>query len=75
MLSLQRVTDANVTEVLHLHTKPEQAGFIESMEQCMCDAGKYDGWRPTAIYDDETIVGFAMYGYCESENHVWLDRF
>ncbi len=54
-----------------------QAGFVESVAQCLAEAAELDWWRPVGIYDGDTAVGFAMYGLFIDEEpggRVWLDR-
>lgn len=61
-----------------LRTLPEQTDFIESVSDCMIEAERLNVWRPVGIYDDDLLIGFAMYGYfcnSQSEGEVWLDRF
>lgn len=76
-LHFEPVLPANRREVERLQTLPEQAGFIESVRDCLTEADEYPEWKPVGIYDDELLVGFAMYGYfadLQPEGEVWLDR-
>lgn len=41
----------------------EQSGFIESVSDCLREAEAFPLWRPVGIYDGDTLVGFAMYGF------------
>lgn len=77
-LHLQAVTADNREAVLALHPAKEQETWIESTKDCLAEAAKLALWRPVALYDDETLLGFAMYGLWRDEGtdgRVWLDRF
>ncbi len=78
ILYIKPVTEENRTQVLHLHVAPNQKTFIETTAQCLAEADKESRWHPVAIYDEDTLVGFAMYGAFISPTKgecVWLDRF
>ena len=76
-LHFEPVEKSNRREVLKLHTAPGQEGFVESVEECLQEAEEFDNWRPVGIYRDDTLLGFAMYGFFEEyppKGRVWLDR-
>lgn len=76
-LHFEPVTPENRTEIEALEPFPEQSGFIESVAECMAEADELSLWRPVGIYDDQTLVGFAMYGYFSQplpDGQLWLDR-
>ena len=71
------VTAKNKKEVLSLKVNKEQINFIETVEDCIKEAEEIPYWRTIAIYDNETIIGFAMYGFFPHElpsGRLWLDR-
>ena len=68
------VTEENREDVLTLRVAENQKGFIESVEQCLKEAGEWDCWRPVGIYVDGCLVGFSMYCLWASEKRVWMDR-
>lgn len=77
-IKLKPVTKENKNEILALRVKSSQMGFIETTHECLQEADELDLWRPVGIYDDEILIGFAMYGLWEKEGtdgKVWLDRF
>lgn len=51
-----------------------QEGLIETTAECLREADGEESWRPVGIYDGETPVGFAMYGYFPQDGRLWLDR-
>lgn len=76
-LHLEPVNARNRAALLALAPHPDQEGFIESVAQCLKEAQAYHRWRPVAIYDGPTIVGFAMYGFFWQYlpfGRLWLDR-
>lgn len=64
--------------VLGLRIRPDQQGYVETVAQCLAEADCDLRWHPVGIFDGETLVGFAMYGFFLREylprGRVWLDR-
>ncbi len=77
-LEILPVTENNWRAIASLKVADHQRDFIESNCQSLLEAA-YDrslAWRPLALYDDDTPVGFAMIGAWDPATHsVWLDRF
>lgn len=76
-LHLEPVGPANREAVLALRTAPGQEGYVETVAQCLEEADHTRCWRPVAIYDGATLVGFAMYGFFWQYfpfGRLWLDR-
>ncbi|MGG5331825.1 GNAT family N-acetyltransferase [Enterococcus sp. AZ163] len=74
-LFLQPVNEKNWRQVVQLKVHSKQANFIESNAQSLLEAA-YDyslHWHPLALYDENTLVGFAMIGALHEES-MWLDR-
>ena len=76
LLHLELVNDENRKEVEGLTVFSEQVGFIESVSECLQEADEIELWRPVGIYDSDTLIGFAMYGYFPepAPGQLWLDR-
>lgn len=77
-IKLKPVTQDNKDAVLCLKVKNSQSGFIETTRECLQEADELALWKPVGIYDEDTLIGFAMYGLWEKEGtqgRVWLDRF
>ena len=75
-LHFKSVSDKNRKEVEGLTVFSEQAGFIESVSECLQEADELELWKPVGIYDKDILIGFAMYG-CFPEpvpGQLWLDR-
>lgn len=76
-LYFKPITSENRTQIEKLQILPEQNGFVESVHDCLDEASKRECWRPVGIYDGDTLVGFAMYGFFWQYypfGRVWLDR-
>lgn len=78
MIVFRKVNKLNYSKVLQLSIKENQQGYVESISECLKEADELSLWKPTAIYDDEQLIGFAMYGLWKEEGshgRVWLDRY
>ena len=72
------VDKKNFWEVVKLKVGEGQEDYIESNAESIAEAKYYLGWKPVCIYNDNILIGFAMYGKCSEDsesNRVWLDRF
>lgn len=77
-IRIKVVNESNYEEMIKLNVEEEQVDFIESVEECLNEAKENSIWRPVGIYDEDNLVGFAMYGLFIDEGkkgRVWLDRF
>lgn len=66
---------SNRKQIEALSVSESQCGFIESNIASLNEADGTPFWRPVGLYDSDLLVGFAMYGMCEEDSSVWLDRF
>lgn len=70
-----RPVDANNWEAcIQLKAKPEQAGFIASNLYSIAQVQFLEGFVAMAIYAEETMVGFTMYGPDEDDGNYWIYR-
>jgi diamine N-acetyltransferase len=60
-LSLRPVTSENWDEVARLEVRDDQSRFVASNSYSLAQAAYEPGNTPVAIYDDDTLVGFALY--------------
>lgn len=76
-LRFEPVNQKNRAEIERLEVFPEQNGFIETVSECLKESDELNLWRPVGLYDDDLLIGFAMYGYFPepSPGQLWLDRF
>lgn len=64
-------------ELLKLKVSNLQSEFIEDIPTCLEEVRVKSygiSWNPVGIFDEDKLVGFAMYGESE-DGRVWLDRF
>lgn len=73
-LHLREINSKNVEEVRGIEILQSQKSFIESVDECLQEAEECDLWHPVAIYLDEVIIGFAMYGTFHEGRYTWIDR-
>lgn len=76
-LTLRKVDNSNLDEILNLRVNESQKNFIETTEECLNEARELNLWRPVGIYSGEELIGFSMYGLFKKEGkngRVWLDR-
>ncbi|EMA6343137.1 GNAT family N-acetyltransferase [Bacillus cytotoxicus] len=75
-LHICEVTANNWRSVAALHVASEQQQFIESNAFSLAESLYEGNGTSIGLYDGETLVGYAMYGWYSKENDsVWLDRF
>lgn len=60
--------------VRNIKLKSGQEKFIENVDECLDEAKTYSGWHPVAIYLEDNIIGFAMYGSFGINKDTWIDR-
>ncbi|KGP91239.1 diamine acetyltransferase [Pontibacillus chungwhensis BH030062] len=70
----QEIDEKNERIVRGVRVKPEQEHFIETVDECLEEAAAYPEWHPVAIYSDDKVVGFAMYGCVGRNGETWIDR-
>lgn len=71
------VNESNREAILKIRMSDEQKGFIETPADCLKDAEEWPEFRPVGLYDEDRLVGFAMYGaLLDSDGgcNVWMDR-
>jgi diamine N-acetyltransferase len=68
------IDDTNESMVRNIKLKRGQTKYIETVDECLQEANIYKEWHPVAIYHDEDVIGFAMYGSFGPNKHTWIDR-
>lgn len=59
-LILKPITGENRDIAEALTVLPHQAGYIETVRECLEEADQLDAWRPICILDGDIPIGFAM---------------
>ena len=76
MIELREITSTNFEAVLELEVSKDQEKFVSSTSYSLAQAYAYrKNAFPFAIYADDIIVGFIMFGFYESRNQYTLWKF
>ncbi|SDN14800.1 diamine N-acetyltransferase [Psychrobacillus sp. OK028] len=70
----KNIDDTNEYKVRNIKLKPAQEKFIETVDESLKEAETFHEWHPVAIYYDDEIIGFAMYGCFGLNKDTWIDR-
>lgn len=78
-INLRDITNENWLECIFLTTNKEDKHFVceefvASNALSLAQSKIQKGWITKAIYNDETMVGFTMYGYCEQYHFFEICR-
>lgn len=76
MIILKKITEENREEAEKLQVEDFQKGYIESVKECLQEADLLENWNPVGVYDNNIIIGFAMYGNITESKYtrLWFDR-
>ena len=74
MLELREINRDNFDDVIKLSVYDEQKHFVASNIFSLAQAKAYPECIPMAVYNDTTLVGFAMYGIDLEDNEYWISR-
>lgn len=75
MVTLCPVTADNWEKCIRLSVREDQKSFVASNLYSLAEAGIYpDCWIPQAIYQDDAMVGFLMYGVEPEDKTLWICR-
>lgn len=76
MIKLKKITKDNFEDVLKLKVKKNQENFVSTTVYSLAQAYVYqENAYPFAIYADDTLVGFIMFGFYELRNQYTLWKF
>lgn len=76
-LEIHDVTATNYRDILQLKVAQSQKEYIETPYECLEDSVEWKQFKPVGLYVNEELVGFAMYGFFQSEGtngRLWIDR-
>lgn len=62
------ITKDNWEACVSLRVKPEQKNFVKPNYYSLAQAHYENYWTAQAIYDEDTMIGFIIYGVFEDEN-------
>ncbi|MCB2300316.1 GNAT family N-acetyltransferase [Clostridium tagluense] len=77
---LKEVTSDNWMDCVHLKVSEAQKHFVATNSFSLAQSKYEPDFTPMCIYDDETMVGFVMFGIDEDEDknvddEFWICRF
>ena len=76
MIKLDEITADHLEVVLKLKVSKEQENFVSTTAYSLAQAYVYrENAYPFAIYADDTLVGFIMFGFYELRNQYTLWKF
>ncbi len=73
-ISLQPITRDNFRACVRLKVAEQQQNFVADNITSIAQAYVEPSWTPLAIYADDTLVGFAMYGRDTDTGFDWIIR-
>jgi diamine N-acetyltransferase len=73
-IQLRKITRDNLFECIKLSTADDQKEFVATNVVSIAQAYVEPAFVPLAIYADETIVGFVMYGRDNETGFDWIIR-
>lgn len=74
IVTLRDITRDNWLQCVRLRVAPGQEEFVASNAVSLAQAAYEPEWQPYAIFDDEQMVGFVMYGLEPREQQHWILR-
>jgi len=77
MIELKEITKENYIEAVKLKVSASQDNFVATNVFSIAQSKFYSSWKPTAIYNDNNMVGFLMYGdydLNEGDDTIWIIR-
>ncbi|WP_353957841.1 GNAT family N-acetyltransferase [Lysinibacillus sp. G4S2] len=75
MISLRSIDESNWEDCIQLKPKQEQEGFIASNLYSIAESKFLPNMKIKAIYCEEVLIGFAMYGIDADDGNYWIYRF
>lgn len=72
-LHFEKVTINDLKWLNYLTIKDSQINYVESIEDSLLLQENDSSWKARAIYDNQILVGFVLYGFIDNE--VWIDRY
>lgn len=76
MIKLKEIKADNLEDVLKLKVSKNQENFVSTIAYSLAQAYVYrENAYPFAIYADDTLVGFIMFGFYELRNQYTLWKF
>ncbi|NHM31029.1 GNAT family N-acetyltransferase [Neobacillus terrae] len=75
MIRLERITKENWEEAASLRVGKDQKKNVASNLYSIAEVQFLPEFEAIAIYSDDNMVGFAMYGIDEDDHNYWIYRY
>lgn len=75
MIRLVEISKDNWEECILLEPKQEQKAYIAPNLYSIAEAQFLDGFSSRAIYQDDVMVGYTLYGVDPDDLNYWIYRF
>lgn len=73
-VTLREITRDNWEQCIDLRVNKEQQQFVASNLYSIAEVQFLPDFKALAIYTDETMVGFVMFGLDEDDHNYWIYR-
>lgn len=74
-IEFKNITKDNLVDVFKLKVRTEQKSFVVPNVYSIAESKVYENFNPRAVYVNEELIGFLMYGTNpEKEEDVWIIR-
>ncbi len=73
-VSLREITPENFKECVNLKVADDQTNFVAPNAMSIAWSKVYPTANPFAVYNDDEMIGFVMFGFDIEENHYYLGR-
>lgn len=74
MITFREITPENWRECIKLSVAESQKEFVAPNVYSLAQAKVYPSYKPLAIYHDDEMVGFTMYGVDPDDNEMGISR-
>ncbi|QJD83254.1 GNAT family N-acetyltransferase [Cohnella herbarum] len=75
MITIRAINKSNWEECIQLKPSQDQESYIVSNLYSIAEAQFLSGFITKAIYFEENLVGFSMYGLDSDDGNYWIYRF
>jgi len=73
-VELRAITAEDFDALIELQVAEDQRGFLNSNVESIAWAYVAPECRPFAIYEDDTPIGLATYGYIPADGRCWISH-
>lgn len=74
MLQLKPITKDNWITAIKLNVAENQKNFVASNAVSLAQLNFLDNFHANGIYDDESMIGFTLFGIDDEDQQYWIYR-